>query len=280
MGSADYIEIDGRLGFVESYGTGRPVLCVHTAGQHGFQYRYAARAIAERGFRAIVVDLPGHGRSEPAPDNQPVSDLSWYGDWCIRVLRELSVEQPYLLGCSIGGKIVLDMATKVPAELAGVVAMAAYGQNRRGGGRSARPWGLEDSGSPSNRERSFYGHAALVGRSVPPEAVQLIALMHAREDWQVTVPDQAAWGRQDIWDDLPKITCPVYLVKGEDDFGLPLERVQATAGRIGGARVTVLPGIGHYPMEELPDFADYFVRWIAELDAGDHPRSPLANDKR
>ena len=52
MGSADYLDIDGRLGFVETYGSGRPVLCVHTAGQHGFQYRYAARAIAERGFQA------------------------------------------------------------------------------------------------------------------------------------------------------------------------------------------------------------------------------------
>jgi pimeloyl-ACP methyl ester carboxylesterase len=266
MGSADYLDIDGRLGFVETYGTGQPVLCVHTAGQHGFQYRYAARAIAERGFRAIVVDLPGHGRSEPAVET-PVSDLSWYGDWCIKVLRELAVECPYLLGCSIGGKIVLDMAAKIPAELAGVVSMAAYGQRRNRPGRSERPWGLEDSSSPSNRERSFYGHAGLVGRSVPPEVTQMIAEMHSREDWQITVPDQTGWARQDIWADLPKITCPTYLVVGEDDFGVPVARVQATAARIPGARVAQLPGIGHYPMEELPDFADYFVRWIGELDA-------------
>ena len=266
MGSADYLDIDGRLGFVETYGTGRPVLCVHTAGQHGFQYRYAARAIAERGFRAIVVDLPGHGRSEPAVET-PVSDLSWYGDWCIKVLRELAVERPYLLGCSIGGKIVLDMATKIPAELAGVVSMAAYGQARNRPGRSERPWGLEDSSSPSNRERSFYGHAGLVGRSVPPEVTQMIAEMHSREDWQITVADQTGWARQDIWAELPKITCPTYLVVGEDDFGVPLARVQATAAQIPVARVEQLPGIGHYPMEELPDFADYFVRWIEELEA-------------
>jgi pimeloyl-ACP methyl ester carboxylesterase len=266
LGSADYIEIDGRLGFVETHGDGQPVLCIHTAGQHGFQFRHAARAIAGRGFQAIVVDLPGHGRSEPARQN-PVSDLSWYGDWCIRVLDALSVRRPYLLGCSIGGKIVLDMATKIPDRLAGIVAMAAYGQ-RGGRGRSARPWGLEDSGSPSNRERSYYGHAALVGRSVPPDTVQMIALMHAREDWQITVPDQTGWSRQDIWDDLPKITCPAYLVVGSDDFGVPLTRVQATAARIPGSRVEELPGIGHYPMEELPDFADYFQRWIAELRGG------------
>jgi pimeloyl-ACP methyl ester carboxylesterase len=176
----------------------------------------------------------------------------------------LEVERTYLLGCSIGGKIVLDIATKTPSRLLGVVSMAAYGQ-RGGRGRSARPWGLEDSGSPSNRERSFYGHAALVGRSVPKPTVQLIAEMHAREDWQVTVSDQAGWSGQDIWDDLPAITCPTYLVVGSDDFGVPYERVLATAARIPGARTLELPGIGHYPMEEMPDFADHFVRWLGEL---------------
>ncbi|MGH3248649.1 MAG: alpha/beta fold hydrolase, partial [Trebonia sp.] len=89
----------------------------------------------------------------------------------------------------------------------------------------------------------------------------------SREDWQITVPDQSGWARQDIWADLPKITCPTYLVVGEDDFGVPVARVQATAARIPGARVAQLPGIGHYPMEELPDFADYFVRWIEELQS-------------
>jgi pimeloyl-ACP methyl ester carboxylesterase len=54
-------------------------------------------------------------------------------------------------------------------------------------------------------------------------------------------------------------------VVGEDDFGVPVAKVRATAARIPGARVDALPGVGHYPMEELADFADRFERWIAEL---------------
>lgn len=264
QGTAEYVAIDGRLGYVESYGNGRPVLCVHTAGQHGFQFRHAARDIAALGFQAYIVDLPGHGRSEPALTS-PVADLSWYGDWCIRVLSDMGVHRPYLLGCSIGGKIVLDMATKISHELSGVIAMAAYGQGSERG-RSERPWGLEDASSPSNRERSFYGHAALVGRSVPAETVQMIAEMHAREDWQITVADQTAWRRQKIWNLLSRIRCPVQLVVGADDFGVPVTKVKATAEQIPRAAVEVLPGIGHYPMEELPDFGDHFARWIAALE--------------
>jgi pimeloyl-ACP methyl ester carboxylesterase len=273
---AEYLELDGRLAFVEVEGDGRPLLCVHTAGQSGVQYRNVSRGLAELGYQVIIVDLPGHGRSEPAA-NGPINDLSWYGDWCIRLLARMSVRDPYLLGCSIGGKIVLDMATKVSRDLAGVVAMAAYGQ-RGGKGRSARPWGLEDSGSPSNRDRSYYGHAALCGRSVPPDVVEMIALMHCREDWHITVSDQTGWSRQDIWDQLGDITCPTYLVVGEDDFGVPYDRVKATAARIPLARTAIVDGIGHYPMEEMPDFVERFDGWVTTLR--EMRAAPVGGDPR
>jgi pimeloyl-ACP methyl ester carboxylesterase len=263
---ADYLDIDGRLGFVEQAGAGdRVVFCVHTAGQHGFQYRTAREQLAERGYRVVIVDLPGHGRSEPARGG-PVSDLGWYGDWCLAVLDRLELDRPYLLGCSIGGKIVLDMAVKASDRLAGVVAMATYGQ-RGGQGRSARPWGLEDSASPSNRDRSYYGHAALIGRSVPAETAEIVAQMHCREDWHVTVSDQAGWSRHDIWDQLPSIGCPVHLVVGADDFSVGLARVPLTAARIPGATWESVPGIGHYPMQELPDIGARVDAWFAAMPA-------------
>ncbi len=262
--SADYLDIDGRFGFVEQAGDGDDVIfCVHTAGQHGFQYRAARDQLAQLGYRVIVVDLPGHGRSDPA-EHGPISDLGWYGDWCLTVIDRLGLDRPYLLGCSIGGKIVLDMAVKASRKLAGVVSMAAYGQ-RGGRGRSARPWGLEDSSSPSNRDRSYYGYSALTGRSVPPETTELLALMHCREDWHVTVSDQSGWSKHDIWDELGSIECPVRLVVGEDDFGVPAARVEQTAARIPGAQWEVVPGIGHFPMQEIPDFGTHAHRWFQAM---------------
>ncbi|HEX3789892.1 MAG TPA: alpha/beta hydrolase [Pseudonocardiaceae bacterium] len=262
--SAEYIEIDGRFGFVEQAGEGEHVIfCVHTAGQHGFQWRAARDRLAQLGYRVVVVDLPGHGRSDPA-EHGPVSDLGWYADWCLTVIDRISLDRPYLLGCSIGGKIVLDMAVKASARLSGVVSMAAYGQ-RGGRGRSARPWGLEDASSPSNRDRSYYGYSALTGRSVPAEQTELLALMHCREDWHVTVSDQSGWSRHDIWDELGTIACPVRLVVGEDDFGVPATRVEQTAARIPGARWEVVPGIGHFPMQEMPDFGDHAHAWFQAM---------------
>jgi len=44
MHDADYLTVDGRLAYVEVFGAdGPPVLCVHTAGQSGVQFRYVSK---------------------------------------------------------------------------------------------------------------------------------------------------------------------------------------------------------------------------------------------
>ena len=41
--------------------------------------------LAALGWRVLVPDLPGHGRSEPAPDG-PARDLGVYGAWCAELI--------------------------------------------------------------------------------------------------------------------------------------------------------------------------------------------------
>lgn len=65
---------------------------------------------------------------------------------------------------------------------------------------------------------------------------------------------------------LPDISCPIHLVVGDDDFWLDPGSVRRTAEAIDHAVYTVLPGIGHYPMEEVPDFAELLHDWIENLN--------------
>ncbi|QXJ25648.1 alpha/beta hydrolase [Actinomadura graeca] len=266
MHNADYMEIDGRLAFVETWPGGRPaVLCVHTAGQSGVQYRHVADGLAALGFGVVVADLPGHGRSEPAPGG-PVSDLSWYAGWCMRLMAALELERPYLLGCSIGGSIALDIATRMPGGLSGVVALDPSGVLPSDDG-PPRPPALEDSASPSMRDRTYFGTIEACGRSVPAERAELIAQMHCREDWHITVSDIHGALTHDIREALAAITCPVRILTGEDDFFVPPSRVRRIAGLVPHAAFELMPGIGHYPMEEIPDFAERFDRWVKDFDA-------------
>jgi len=267
MHCAQYREIGGCRSFLERWpSTGPTVVCIHTAGQSGVQYRDVAPGLAARGFDVLVVDMPGHGRSEPVATG-PVSDLSWYAQWILDALRDLEVERPYLIGCSIGGSIALDVAARADRSgmpIAGVLALDPSGVLGPDGPEPRRPL-LEDSVSPSMRDRTYYGTLAACGRTVPSDRVELIARMHCREDWHVTTLDIQGALTHDIRAELGSITCPVYLATGADDYFVPPARVQRIADLIAHARFDVLDGVGHYPIEELPDIAERFADWVRTL---------------
>ncbi|MBN9734926.1 MULTISPECIES: alpha/beta hydrolase [unclassified Pseudonocardia] len=264
---ADYVEVGGTRSFVLSDGDGPDVLCLHTAGQNGVQWRDTQTALAARGYRVVVPDLPGHGRSEPAAGG-PVRDLGDYAAWCEELIDTLGLERPSVVGCSIGGAIALQLAVRRGDRLAGAVAMAAHG-----GTDSPSPSvrGLErelaDSAAPSRTDRTYFGTLAVVGRRVPAARAELIARMHRREDPEISTSDLIGWARHDVRDSLGGVACPVHLVVGSDDLWVDPADVRHAAELIPGARYTLLEGIGHYPMEELDDVAGILDGWLREQAA-------------
>ena len=265
MNASAYLDIDGRAGFVEAAGDGHPVLCVHTAGQSGVQWRRTLAALPRYGYRVVVPDLPGHGRSEEAPGG-PVTDLGAYRDWLLRVADALGLDRFHGVGCSIGGKITLDLAASAPDRVTAAVAMAADASNARWSVRSLER-SLEDVSSPSRTDRTYYGTLAAVGAAVPRERAEEIARMHRREDPVISISDLIAWTRHDLRGRLGAIACPLRLVAGADDFWIELPDVEATARAIPGCRLDVLPGVGHYPMEEMDGFPAVLAGWLTELEA-------------
>jgi pimeloyl-ACP methyl ester carboxylesterase len=261
---AAYLQVGGSLAFVEQCGAGMPVLCLHTAGQSGVQWRHVTGELAALGYRAVVPDLPGHGRSEPAVGG-PVTDLEIYAAWCVELIELLGLERPFVVGCSIGGKTALDIARRIPDRLSGVVAMAADAWT--GGRPSVRGLRreLSDVAAPSRSDRTYLGTLAVVGQSVSPQRAELIATMHRREDPAVSLSDLIAWATHDLRAELPSITCPAHLVVGADDLWVDTAAVRRAAEQIPGARMTVLPGVGHYPMEEIDGFAALLDGWLRAL---------------
>ncbi len=269
MHSARYLEVAGQRAFVERWpGDRGTILCIHTAGQSGAQYRDAAPALAARGFEVLVVDLPGHGRSEPV-EGGPVDDLGWYAQWCVELLDAWGAAPVWLLGCSIGGAIALDIAARSQARVRGVVALDPSGVLGGADGWVPRSPLLEDSGSPSMRERTYLGTVEACGTAAPPARVEAIAQMHCREDWHVTVSDIHGAFTHDIQSSLPGISCPVYLAAGEDDYFVPSQRVRRIAELLPRAQFEVLAGTGHYPIEELSDFGARVEDWIRRLEGGE-----------
>src|SRR4051794_33249937 len=100
--------------FVEETGRGIPLLCLHTAGADSRQYRHLLNdpAVTEC-FRVIAFDMPWHGRTNP-PQRWWLQKYRLTTHAYIALVRAvwqaLGLEQPVVMGCSMGGAIVLKLA--------------------------------------------------------------------------------------------------------------------------------------------------------------------------
>ena len=121
---------------VEEAGRGIPLLCLHTAGADSRQYRHVLNdaAVTDR-FRVIAFDLPYHGRSTP-PDGWWLEryrlTTASYLETIRAVWLALGLERPVVMGCSMGGAIVLKIAADFQDELTGIVGLesSAYAPGR------------------------------------------------------------------------------------------------------------------------------------------------------
>jgi len=102
--------------YFEEAGQGIPLVCLHTAGADGRQYRALLNdaEITSR-FRVIAFDLPWHGKSSPPAGFESeayrlTTDL--YVDIVMAVCRALGLDRPVVMGCSIGGRAVLHLALR------------------------------------------------------------------------------------------------------------------------------------------------------------------------
>jgi len=100
--------------YLEEAGQGIPLVCLHTAGADNRQWRHLLTDTAiTRHFRVLAFDMPWHGKSLPPAgwqDEEYRLTTQGYIDLVMTFIRTLGLEHPVVLGCSIGGKIVLELA--------------------------------------------------------------------------------------------------------------------------------------------------------------------------
>lgn len=110
VGEQRHVDIDGYpLAFWEAGRGGRAIVFLH--GNSACKEIFAAQmvAAAERGYRAIAIDLPGHGDSADSASPQKDYELTRTGTLVLRLLMQLGLERPLVVGWSLGGHLALEM---------------------------------------------------------------------------------------------------------------------------------------------------------------------------
>jgi pimeloyl-ACP methyl ester carboxylesterase len=241
--------------YFEEAGRGIPLLCLHTAGADGRQFRHLMTdaAITEH-FRVIAFDLPWHGKSTP-PDGWQREEYRLTSEAYTETIRAfaagLALERPAVLGCSIGGRIVLKLAIDHAAEFRALIALEAADYQA--------PW--YDT-SWLHRPDIHGGEicAALVSGLMAPQSPE-----HARWEtlWQYMQSGPGVF-KGDLYfyrvdGDLrgrvaaiDTSACPLYMLTGEYDYSCTPDDSLRTAREIKGAELVIMKELGHFPMSENP----------------------------
>lgn len=266
-----HIEIGGRPHriYFEEAGHGIPLLCLHTAGADARQYRHLLEdAEITRDYRVIAFDMPWHGKSNP-PDGFEREEYALttaaYTDLILSVADGLGLDRPVLMGCSIGGRIVLNIAAEHAARFRAIIGLesAAF----------QAPW--YDT-SWLNRPDVHGGEvcAALISGLIPPTAPsqhRAEILWHYKQGGPGIFKGDLYFYRVDgdLRDKLRQIDtnkCPLYLLTGEYDYSCSPDDTRAAAAEIEGAKVTIMEKLGHFPMSEDPErFRSYLLPVLNEI---------------
>jgi pimeloyl-ACP methyl ester carboxylesterase len=269
VGRYVYLTLQGREHrvYFEEAGEGIPLLCLHTAGADGRQFRYlmADKAITNH-FRVISFDLPWHGKSTPPEgwqDEEYRLTIDSYIE-SIRTFRDaLDLVRPVVLGCSIGGRVVLGLAIRHAKEFRALIGLEAAAYQT--------PWYDRDW---LNRPDVHGGDvcAAFVSGLIAPQSPN-----PARWEtlWQYMQGGPGVFKGDlyfyrvdsDLREKIATIDtsiCPLYLLTGEYDFSCTPEDTAAAAASIPGAQFAVMKELGHFPMSENPRLFRTYILPVLE----------------
>jgi len=115
--------------YFEEAGQGIPLVCLHTAGADSRQFRYLmCDEAVTRFYRVIAFDLPWHGKSYPPAGWEKIEyrlTTERYVETIRSFCRALELDPPVALGCSIGGRIVLQLARAHASDFRALIGLEA-----------------------------------------------------------------------------------------------------------------------------------------------------------
>lgn len=237
-----FLEHDGARIWFATYGTGLPVVLLHGGLGHSGNWGYQVDALVRAGYRAVVIDSRGHGRS--TRDGRPYTYELMASD-VVAVMDALRIERAGLVGWSDGACVALVLAAKSPERVTGVFFFAC----------NMDPSGVKPFEPSVALDHCFSRHTkdyALLS-STPDdfkEFVEAVGLM------QRTQPDFSA-------SDLGEIRVPVAIVQSEHEEFIKREHAEYLARSIPNAEFIFLNGVSHFAPLQRPElFNQAMLRFL------------------
>jgi pimeloyl-ACP methyl ester carboxylesterase len=240
-----FIDHDGARICYTTYGSGSPVILLHGGLGHSGNWGYQLPALLANGYRGVLIDSRGHGRS--TRDERPFTYDLMASD-VLAVMDALSIEKAALVGWSDGACTALILARRAPSRAAGVLFFACNMDAN----------GVKEIKPAPILNRCLSRHAKDYSRlSATPD--QFRSFTEAVSLMQRTQPNYPA-------QDLAEISVPVVIVQSEHDEFIKREHAEYLAQRILDAELVVLPGVSHFaPLQRPQLFNETMMAFVTKV---------------
>ena len=243
-----------RIGY-EILGEGEPLVLVHAGIADGRMWDAQIDAFSRR-YRTIRYDLRGCGRSPmvPGPFSHAV-DLR-------ALLDALEVDRAVLVGCSMGGGAVIDLALENPERAR---ALVLVGPAISGFGFDEGPpeeWDelvAADEAGDLERVSELEVRMWVDGPRRGPDAVDPAVRDLVREMNLIALKNEAMQLGEELEPEVPAasrlsgIQAPTLVLVGDEDRARTLAAAGLLEGEIPNVHKTVMAGTAHLPNMERPE---------------------------
>jgi pimeloyl-ACP methyl ester carboxylesterase len=243
-------------------GTGPVVVLLHGLADEAGVWQPVIDPLVKAGYRVIVPDQIGHGRSDKPTFGYR---LSTFTDFVEQLLTELKVEKAILVGNSLGGWVSTDMAIRYPEKVAAIVNVCGPGYADL---LKLSPVAL-DNLRLSSREQAralipYLFHDA--EKWGAPEVVDGLITQRVINGDGHTIDSflQSMSRGEDMLDGkLGKVKAPTLVLWGGSDRLVPVSIAERFHRDIAGSQLHVIPRCGHMPQVECPaEFTPVLLKFL------------------
>ena len=218
-------------------------------------------------YRCVAIDWRGQGRTPATDDGYDMDTL--YAD-AVAVIEGLGVGPVHYAGLSMGGFVGQRLAARRPDLIRSLTLIdtsadpedpGAVGQYRL----LARLWRIVGWRPLRSRVAPIMFTPAFLAT---PDGTAVV------QQWTTEINGQTRRGitravfgvleRTPIVDEIGRITAPTLVIVGSEDRATTQPKAEAIAAAIPGARLEVLPGVGHVSALQAPEaISELLVEFLA-----------------
>lgn len=245
---------------VEGPASGQTAVLLHGFPLNGSMWTAQSRHLAEGGFRVVVPDLRGHGRS-------PVGTGPATMEACARDVLQLAdavgAGRFWLGGFSMGGYVAFEICRLAPERLRGLLLSDTRAEPDTEEGRAARKelvQKLRQKGTVALEEAMGPRLVSELTRRARQGVWEMVqSMIHSTPVEGAIASLQGMMVRRDQRPLLAKIRVPTLIVVGAEDRITPPSDAVAMQRGIPGAQLRIVTGAAHMTPMEAPEAFNHFL---------------------